>query len=493
MQQRPDGNRASNGQASRNLTPNNDSPNQKTNQISADEIDLVVALRGAHPAPTNLVCNGHVAFRDVPKPGETEQQLDVRGGQLVADQLDSNARMVIHGAAANEPPASQLTEIKAHGMTLHAADVQLDEGQNRLWIDGPGVATITPTHDPTARSTAPPEPFDIHWQGGLNFDGRQFVFDRQITVIGADDHLWCDQLVGTLVAPIQFHQPGERVDPQTARLAEIECRGNVVIDHLAREGGVVTSHDRGQLNRLTVNQITNRISGDGPGVLRSTSSRDSGQFNALPGAPANAKSAASNSAQLHFLRVDFQRGLDGNLLTKEIAFHGRVHTIYGPVDSWEQELDPNRSESLPPETFTLSSDDLNVNEDPIAARAKPQENGSGKLGPVQLRAIGSVQLDGQSPGQGVFAANAASASYEQVKDLFVLEGTDRQPATLRHQSQVGGQPRLVTDTARRIQFNRLTQQVQQDGVHLFEYTPPSNPQPAAAVPRNATGPTPRRQ
>jgi hypothetical protein len=483
----PSGNRPADNSSRLNLASGHNSPNAKTNQVTADEIDLVIALRGTHPAPTNLVCNGHVAFRDVPKPGETEQ-LDVRGGQLVADQLDTFARMIIHGAAANEPPGSQLTEIKAHGMTMHAADVQLDEAQNRLWVDGPGVATVTPTHELMTKSSAAPTPFDIHWQGGLDFDGRQVIFDRQINVVGADDRLWCDQLVGTLAAQIQF---GQRVDPQTARLAEVECRGNVVIDHLARDAaGVVTSHDRGQLHRLTINQLTNHISGDGPGVLRSTSSRDAGQFNAMPSAAASAKQPAANPAQLHFLRVDFQRGLDGNILTKEIAFHDRVHTIYGPVDAWEQELDANHPETLPPDTVTLSSDDLNVNEDPIAARNKVEKEGqgSGKLGPVQLRATGSVQIDGQSPGQGVFAANAASASYEQLKELFVLEGTDRQPATLRHQSQVGGQFKLVTDTARRIQFNRLSGQVQQDGVHLFEYTP-SDPPPAA--PKSALAPAPR--
>ena len=485
------GNRPADNSSRLNLAPGGNSPNAKTNQIAADEIDLVVALRGTHPAPTNLVCNGHVAFRDVPKPGETEQ-LDVRGGQFVADQLDTAARMIIHGAAANEPPGSQLTEIKAHGMTLKAADVQLDEAQNRLWVDGPGVATVTPTHDVMSKSSsAAPTPFDIHWQGGLNFDGRQVVFDRQITVVGADDRLWCDQLVGTLAAPIQF---GQRVDPQTARLAEVECRGSVVIDHLTRDAaGNVTSHDRGQLNRLSINQLTNRISGDGPGVLRSTSSRDANQFNAISPAAGSAKQPASNPAQLHFLRVDFQRGLDGNILTKEIAFHDRVHTIYGSVDAWEQELDVNHPETLPPDTVTLSSDDLNVNEDPIAARNKVETPGQGgsKLGPIQMRATGSVQIDGQSPGQGVFAANAASASYEQLKELFVLEGTDRQPATLRHQSQAGGQLKLVTDTARRIQFNRITGQVQQDGVHLFEYTPPSDPTPTA--PKNALGPTARRR
>src|SRR5205807_1723166 len=107
---------------------------------------------------------------------------------------------------------------------------------------------------------------------------------------------------------------------------------------------------------------------------------------------------------------------------------------------------------------------------------------------VQMRASGSVQIDGASQAQGTFSANAASAAYEEIKQMFILEGTDRQPATLRHQRQVGGQ--FVTDTARKIQYNRLTGQVQQDGVHLFEYTPGATP---AATTKNALGPAPRRQ
>jgi hypothetical protein len=91
-----------------------------------------------------------------------------------------------------------------------------------------------------------------------------------------------------------------------------------------------------------------------------------------------------------------------------------------------------RRSSLPPDTLTVGSDDLNINEDPLAARSAVENSsalgGVGKMGPIQLRALGSVQLEGSSPTQGTFAASAASAAYDQLKEMFVLEGTDRQPA-----------------------------------------------------------------
>ena len=101
----------------RESSPN--APPGDANQIVADQIQLQIAIRGQKTVPTNVACNGNVAFRQIPKPGATDEPLDVRGSQLMADQLDldNGARMIIHGAGPNEPPGSRLTEIKAHGMT----------------------------------------------------------------------------------------------------------------------------------------------------------------------------------------------------------------------------------------------------------------------------------------------------------------------------------------------------------------------------------------
>ena len=187
---------------------------------------------------------------------------------------------------------------------------------------------------------------------------------------------------------------------------------------------------------------------------------------------AAANPAPPRNAKLHFLRVDFQQGLAGNLFTREITFFTRVRTVYGPVDAWEQELDADRPELLPPETLTLTSDELRINEDPQIANRRPRELapiGGQPLGPVQLRARGNVRIDGHSATQGAFAATADRVSYEQGKELFILEGTDRAPATLWHCEQLGGQQ--FENAARKIQYNRLSGQIKQDGVQRFEFAP----------------------
>src|SRR4029079_5492185 len=146
----------------------------------------------------------------------------------------------------------------------------------------------------------------------------------------------------------------------------------------------------------------------------------------VPGPAALARNPAGN--KLFFLRVDFRRGLNGNIYTREITFHERVRAIYGPVDSWEQELDPTRPATLPEDTMTLTSDELRLNEDAVAARAaQPPGAAKQQMGPIQMLASGDVRIDGKVPKKGEFSVQAGRASYEQTKDLFILEGDMRTP------------------------------------------------------------------
>jgi hypothetical protein len=237
-----------------------------------------------------------------------------------------------------------------------------------------------------------------------------------------------------------------------------------------------------------VNQQTGAISGTGPdGVIRSTHFANQLPGLATPGAAAQA--LPKGNAKLHFLRVDFQEGLEGNIYLREIKFKTRVRTIYGPVDAWEQELDANRPELLPPDTLTLTSNELRINEDTMAAnhRARDLSQVSGTpLGPVQMTADGNVRIDGQSPKQGMFAATAERVSYTQSKEQFILEGSNRMPATLWHRDPVTGQQ--IDNSAGKIIYNRLTGQAQWDTVRAFEFTPGGG-----GSLKNALGPAASRQ
>jgi len=318
------------------------------------------------------------------------------------------------------------------------------------------------------------------------FDGRTILVSRNIEIDGPDDRLQCDELAARLTANVNF---GKRVDQNAIDVEEVTCRGHVAMDHKSRDEVGVTSHERMELARLSVNQQTGAISGVGPGVIRSTHFANPTSGVAAPGA-ATANPLPKSDAKLHFLCVDFQQGLEGNIYLRAITFNTRVRTVYGPVDAWEQELDVNRPELLPPDTITLTSDRLRVNEDPLSSNHRTHElaNLSGSpLGPVQMTAEGNVQIEGQSPKQGMFGATAERASYTQSKEQFILEGSNRLPATLRHRDPVTGQQ--IDNSAGKIIYNRLTGQAQWDTVRSFELTPGGG----GGSLKNALGPAATRQ
>jgi hypothetical protein len=309
----------------------------------------------------------------------------------------------------------------------------------------------------SGRESDYPVPVDVSWQGGLQFDGQNVLIQKNVVVAGVDDTLRCEELAAKLSAPIQL---GQRVREGAVDVAEIEARGSVAIDHRSHDEVGLTSHERVQLERLSINQQTGAVSGDGPGVIRST--RFGAGLAALAdpqagGSPqAVAAAHPTGGSKLHFLRIDFQRKLAGDMYVRTLSFDGRVRTVYGPVDAWEQELDGSRPDTLPPDSVVLSCDTLSINEDPLAARtvANAREAQTRPLGPVQLEAKGNVHIDGQSESQGAFGALADRATYEQSKDVFLLEGASRTPARLWLRRNAGVE--VTPITAGRIRYDRAT-------------------------------------
>ncbi len=451
--------------------------------IDTDQMRLDVFLTGQSAVPSTLACEGHVVLREVPLVATDQQPLEIRGGHLLVDQLDTKSpHITLHGVAPGQAPRSAFAQLAGRGVTVLTDTVELDGGENRMWSDGPGKATLLVARDLAGNPSATPIPLELAWQGGLKFDGQTIYFERDVTAAGMDGKLHCDQLSAKLAAPIQF---GQRVEQANINLSEIECRGQVTIENVSRDTPrASSSHEQMQLARLTINQQTGAISGDGPGTIRSTRFGTGmpfpeqqaakpplgGEFGAERQAAAPPPPTAAGS-KLYFLRVDFHRGLDGNMYTRELTFHERVRTVYGPVDAWEQELDPTRPETLPPDSITLTCDDLRLNEDAVAARAVATSSDPSKrpIGKVQMQAQGDVRIAGQVPNQGEFSVQAGRASYEQAKDAFVLEGDTRTPAKLwrRNGAGVDSPP----TEARKIRYVRSTGEVKVEGIQYFEITP----------------------
>ncbi len=464
----------------------NKNPPQSTYRVVSDEIQLDAVLQGQTPRPMTLRCVGNVAMREATQATTDQQQpLEVRGAQLTVEHLDTKTpHVILKGANIAKTTGKlvsaggpQLAQVAGRGITLLTDAFEMDGRNNNMWSNGPGEATLTMSHGLQGRATDTPTPVKINWKGGLKFDGQTITFDRDVIVSDTDSRLNCDRMLARLKAPIQF---GQKVDQTTTNVSQIDCEGLVAIENVSRDVNGVTSHDRMQLGRLSINQDTGAIYGVGPGVIRSTRFGQNAGPLAGPLGPQPQAAASTNPSKLYFLRVDFHTNVDGNMYTHELTFHDRVRTVYGPVDSWEQELDMTRPESLPPDSMTLTCDALRLNEDPLAARAAaaptkaptpsaPSALGGLKMEAIQLQAKGDVRIQGQTPSQGPFRVQADRASYEKSKELFILEGDTRTPAKLWRRTPAGADAPPIE--ARKISFNRLTNQAKVEGVQSLEILP----------------------
>lgn len=462
------------GASSKQQSPSNAPPKPPTTPsqryfIDTDQLRLEISMNGTLAAPTTLECLGNVLLREIPLVATRDQPLEIRGGQLLVDRLDTETpHVILHGAGPGQPLGAVPAQLTGRGVTVLTDTVELDGRENRMWSDGPGRATMLVARKRTGNATATPQPMELNWQGGMKFDGQRIYVERNVTVTGNDVKLRCDRLGAKLPTPVKF---SDQFDRGAMQPNEIECAGQVLVESIMRDAEGVTSHQVMQLARLTYNQQTGDFIGDGPGVIRSTQF-DNNRRGLLgqQGTPPLARAASSSTgSKLSFLRVDFHRGLKGNQLLRELTFQERVRTVYGPVDSWEQELDPTRPETLPPETITLTCDNLRLNEDAVAARDAAAAGNKTARMPVQMMAQGDVRIAGQVPKQGEFSVQAGSATYEEAKEAFVLEGDGRTPAKLWRRSATGVDS--APTEAHKIRYTLKTNQVKVEGFQYLEITP----------------------
>src|SRR5205823_2221138 len=131
--------------------------------------------------------------------------------------------------------------------------------------------------------------------------------------------------------------------------------------------------------------------------------------------------------QLNYLNVQFQGALSGNVNNHEITVHDRVRTVYGPVQSWQDQLNPDNADNLGPGGVRMTCDQLTVRQ----TNDRPTAANPGRH-PMELEAVGSTVVEGES-----FTALANRLTYAEAKDLLVLEGDGRNDAQLFRQDRPG--------------------------------------------------------
>lgn len=337
--------------------------------------------------------------------------------------------------------------IRAGKMSLEGPAIQLDRQQNRIWIDGVGSANV-----PLPAQLANRYPQDaafayVTWQHGLNFNGNTITCEQNVQVRGPAQLVSADRLSIRLSNPIDLSR--QEFDKASIDLESVSAEGDVRIENRALGQGGLESVDLARVPRLTFQYKSGELIGDGPGYIETVRVQNAGAR--VPG--------GLDQGPLMYLRVEFQQQFSANLNKRQADFRNHVFAIYAPVSDWNQRITPSSSTPLTGGQLLMTCDQFSI----FQIRARDPKDA-----PMELVAQGNATIEGEQ-----FKAEAHRMSYDQGKDVFVLEGSGRGDVHLVRQTQPGG-PRQETN-AEKVRYSPSANTVQVNGMKMLNLgTQPSS-------------------
>ena len=374
-----------------------------------------------------LTVDGNVHFAETQTAQPNDQPLLVTGKRLhVVDANTPNAAVTVTGEPAH---------FQGRGLGLTGSNINLHRGANRVWVEGAGQMQVPLDHDMQGRQLREPGVLQVDWQRAMEFDGRTAHFEDSVTARSATGQMTTQVMDVRFVRPVLFSEPKPAEQPQ---VEQILCRGGVFLENRAMDGPVQTSYDRMKTADLAINMLSGALAAGGPGWLVSVRRGTSADaFQMPPGlgaaAPPSAAAGAGGqmvqtpgaSVQLHCTHIRFLGSISGDIHRKEMTFHDHVRAAHAPAQSWLTTLESDDPAVLGPDAVVLQCEHLTVNDMSPAS-------GSGPSAGAELTAVGNVVAEGTT-----FTARAARMTYNQAKDMLVLEGDGRTDAELVRQMAPG--------------------------------------------------------
>ncbi len=426
-------------------------------ELTADHLQTQLVRRGQETIVEHLILDGQVRLREVRTEKAGDVPLAVAGDLVQIDHANTDfARVQVQGRPS---------EVSARGLTVVGDSIQLNRGDNRIGINSPGKMLLPPlarrrgAGTARAADSATATPLSVVWGGRMDFDGRTARFLRDVHVSGSQQSqqgevfdllVMGHELAVTLNQQVNLSRdkPPENLDVQKLAFA-----GGVYLQNTGRLRGSQTSYDQLQVRDLTIDQITGQLQAYGPG-WGSSVRYDKGSEGRRGNPAGNTNSA---EPRLVFVRVDYEDEAVGNVLARELEFRGSVRTLYGPVDAWDETLDPDPAQGLARGQYLLTSDQLAVAD--AAARMSGQEAG------IELTALGNATIEGET-----FSARAWRAAYARAKELVILEGDGRTDAELWRKGST-----TPDAAAQQIRFWTNTQSIQVDGGRFLNLSEVAGP------------------
>ena len=247
----------------------------------------------------------------------------------------------------------------------------------------------------TCKDFAPKEKrkiiFSVPWKAGtardfkfaLGADGQTATFLDNVEAVLKNSRLTCEEMEVVLTERFSFRD--DAVPAPAAEVQHVICKDGVQIDQKLFVNGDQSETRHGEFATLTIDQVSGRMDGVGPGKIDLWRPGRGKRAALAPRAVAQAnRPLESEATSWEFTSVTFQGKTVGNLRDRQTKFQDRVHSIYGPVAHPLDIIDPDH---LPKDGGDMECDTLQIIQRQGTASQKPY---------IELEAKGNAKLEGRA-------------------------------------------------------------------------------------------------
>jgi hypothetical protein len=421
---------------------------------------MQLVVRGRKFDLEDLTIRGHAVIEETrtPEPGQEPiriagERIEVRGGTT------AEATCQVHGQPA---------EVGGRGLALAGGVVQIHRGQNRMWIDGPGEATLPAPSDQALlpggagsggaaerqalpQPAGPPQKMHLVWNHQFHFDGSTARFEGEIVGRTSTQTARGHALEARLAQRLDFAATGKQSPPEVARVDLVGGKSGVYLDSRGLdERGEQVSREQMQVRHLTIDRSAGKLHGEGPGWV-STVRRAGTLPVGMPMEAGNPPAGAGDKATLTSIHVAFDRAIEGDLARRQIWFRDRVRTTYSPANDFSDVIEAKLPQDLGERGLLMTSDKLTLTEMIVSGRRW-----------FEAQATDRVIAEGRS-----LTVEAASIRYTSDKEVLTIEGSARTPIHGWHTAVVGQRP--TTIRGQKVSYHLRSGQLEADSVDRIEF------------------------
>lgn len=417
-------------------------------RLSANQVHAHLTVVGQQILRSDMTLEGQVRMQHQLPTQQAVLPLVLQGEKLRVVSTGSDDTVQIEGG--REPARFLLGDGHFIGPLI-----LLSTRDNYLWMNQAGEfqvpTALLPTGDTEAAIQWASAPH-CSWQGSMGFDGQTIELQGDVRMhaklsMGTDPSPWVVRASGQslrmdLDRPVTLRNPDEIRAAAIREIALLEADQKFVFFTAEQFDGNDRQLARHVLAtpRISLQPNSGQLVAPGPGWYRQWSAETaSGPFGGvLP------------EDSLLATHLVFQERMQGDLANKSLGFHVGVRIGVQPVQDWDTSFDAQHMETLELGHATVETHQLRLTQAPQPAVSSRQASigltGNrtrlalpGNNPPAwEVEASEGVRFRARNE-RGLFEAMGNRAAYASLKDLFVIQGDGRAPATFR-QTQPSGAP-----------------------------------------------------